>query len=264
MKLLQILGRWAIARVSRLGHATLFLGELLFASWKKPARLGPAVRKAFHLVVYQMYSVGVLTLLIILVSSLFVGMVLGLQGYNTLVDFGAESSLGLLVALSLTRELGPVVTALLFAGRAGSALTAEIGLMKATDQLAGMEMMAVNPMTRVIAPRFVAGLISLPLLAAMFSAVGVIGGHLVGVIRLGVDDGVFWSQMQAGVDVYDDVLNGMMKAVVFGFVVSWIAVFEGYDSVPTSEGVAAATTRTVVTSSLAVLGLDFILTALTL
>jgi phospholipid/cholesterol/gamma-HCH transport system permease protein len=264
MKLLQLLGQWAIARVSRLGHATLFLYEMLFGAWKKPARLGPAVSKAFRLVVHQLYSVGVLTLLIILVSSLFVGMVLGLQGYNTLVDFGAESSLGLLVALSLVRELGPVVTALLFAGRAGSALTAEIGLMKATDQLAGMEMMAVNPMTRVIAPRFVAGLISLPLLAALFSAIGIYGGHLVGVIRLGVDDGVFWSQMQSGVDVYDDVLNGMMKAVVFGFVVSWIAVFEGYDAVPTSEGVASATTRTVVTSSLAVLGLDFILTALTL
>lgn len=264
MKVLQLLGQWAIARVSRLGHATLFLNELLFGAWKKPMRLGPAVKKALRLVVHQLYSVGVLTLLIILVSSLFVGMVLGLQGYNTLVDFGAESSLGLLVALSLVRELGPVVTALLFAGRAGSALTAEIGLMKATDQLAGMEMMAVNPMTRVIAPRFVAGLISLPLLAALFSAIGIYGGHLVGVIRLGVDDGVFWSQMQAGVDVYEDVLNGMMKAVVFGFVVSWIAVFEGYDATPTSEGVASATTRTVVTSSLAVLGLDFILTALTL
>jgi phospholipid/cholesterol/gamma-HCH transport system permease protein len=191
-------------------------------------------------------------------------MVLGLQGYNTLVDFGAETSLGLLVALSLVRELGPVVTALLFAGRAGSALTAEIGLMKATDQLAAMEMMAVNPMKRVIAPRFFAGLISLPLLTALFTSVGVLGGHLVGVVQLGVDEGTFWSQMQGGVDFVDDVLNGMLKSVVFGFVVSWIAVFEGYDSVPTSEGVASATTRTVVSSSLAVLGLDFILTALTI
>jgi phospholipid/cholesterol/gamma-HCH transport system permease protein len=264
MNTFRLLGQWAFARIARLGHATLFLIELLFLSWGRPARFGASAQKAFRLVVQQLYSVGVLTLLIILVSSLFVGMVLGLQGYNTLVDFGAESSLGLLVALSLTRELGPVVTALLFAGRAGSALTAEIGLMKATDQLAGMEMMAVNPMTRVIAPRFVAGLISLPLLAALFTAVGILGGHLVGVIRLGVDEGVFWSQMQAGVDVYDDVANGMLKAVVFGFVVNWIAVFEGYDCVPTSEGVASATTRTVVTSSLAVLGLDFILTALTL
>lgn len=264
MKTLQYLGQWALARIARLGQATLFLWELLFGAWQKPARLGPAVRKALRLVVQQLYSVGVLTLIIILVSSLFVGMVLGLQGYNTLVDFGAESSLGLLVALSLTRELGPVVTALLFAGRAGSALTAEIGLMKATDQLAGMEMMAVNPMTRVIAPRFVAGLISLPLLAAMFTAVGILGGHLVGVERLGVDTGAYWSQMQAKIDIYDDIGNGLLKGVVFGFVVSWIAVFEGYDSVPTSEGVASATTRTVVTSSLAILGLDFILTALTL
>lgn len=264
MKLIRGLGQWALARIERLGHASLFLYELLFASCKRSVRGGPSVRKAFRLIVQQLYSVGVLTLLIILVSSLFVGMVLALQGYNTLVDFGAESSLGLLVALSLTRELGPVVTALLFAGRAGSALTAEIGLMKATDQLAGMEMMAVNPMTRVIAPRFFAGLISLPLLAAMFTAVGILGGHLVGVVRLGVDEGVFWSQMQGGIDVYEDIANGLLKGVVFGFVVSWIAVFEGYDSVPTSEGVASATTRTVVTSSLAVLGLDFILTALTL
>jgi phospholipid/cholesterol/gamma-HCH transport system permease protein len=264
MTLLRDLGRWSLARLERLGHASMFLYELLFRSWTKPVRLGPAICKAFHLVVRQLYSVGVLTLLIILVSSLFVGMVLGLQGYNTLVDFGSESSLGLLVALSLTRELGPVVTALLFAGRAGSALTAEIGLMKATDQLAGMEMMAVNPMTRVIAPRFVAGIISLPLLAALFTAVGVLGGHLIGVVQLGVDEGVFWSQMQGGVDFQDDIVNGLLKGVVFGFVVSWIAVFEGYDSVPTSEGVANATTRTVVSSSLAVLGLDFVLTALTL
>lgn len=264
MKFFRYLGQWSIARVTRLGRAALFLYELLFASWRRPARFGPAVGKAFRLVVQQLYSVGVLTLLIILVSSLFVGMVLGLQGYNTLVDFGAESSLGLLVALSLARELGPVVTALLFAGRAGSALTAEIGLMKATEQLAGMEMMAVNPMTRVIAPRFVAGLVSLPLLAAMFTAVGILGGHFVGVVQLGVDEGTFWSQMQAGVDVYEDIGNGLLKGVVFGFVVSWIAVFEGYDCVPTSEGVAGATTRTVVLSSLAVLGLDFILTALTL
>jgi len=264
VKIFQLLGRWALARIARRGRASLFLYELVLGSWRKPARVGPAALKAFHLVVRQLYSVGVLTLLIILVSSLFVGMVLALQGYNTLVDFGAESSLGLLVALSLSRELGPVVTALLFAGRAGSALTAEIGLMKATEQLAGMEMMAVNPMVRVIAPRFVAGIISLPLLAAMFTAVGVLGGHFVGVVQLGVDEGVFWSQMQGGVDVYDDIGNGLLKGVVFGIVCSWIAVFEGYDCAPTSEGVASATTRTVVLSSLAVLGLDFILTALTL
>jgi phospholipid/cholesterol/gamma-HCH transport system permease protein len=214
------------------------------------------------LLIQQIYAVGVLTLLIILVSGLFVGMVLGLQGYNTLVDFGAESALGLLVAKSLTRELGPVVAALLFAGRAGSALTAEIGLMKATEQLAGIEMMAVDPLTRIVAPRLLAGIIALPLLAALFTAVGVLGGHIVGVGLLAVDDGVFWSQMQSGMDFYDDVLNGVIKSVVFGLVVSWIAVFEGYDCVPTSEGVSRATTRTVVNGSLAILGLDFILTSL--
>jgi len=255
-------GRWTLARIVRLGHATAFLYVLLVRSWRLPSRPGPAVAKALRLVIQQLYSVGVLTLAIILVSGIFVGMVLGLQGYNTLVDFGSESSLGLLVALSLTRELGPVVTALLFAGRAGSALTAEIGLMKATEQLAGMEMMAVNPITRVIAPRFVAGLISLPMLAAMFTVIGIYGGYYVGVVQLGVDEGVYWSQMQDRVDFYDDVVNGLIKGVVFGFIVSWIAVFEGYDSVPTSAGVASATTRTVVSASLAVLGIDFIMTAL--
>jgi phospholipid/cholesterol/gamma-HCH transport system permease protein len=215
-----------------------------------------------RLVVQQLYSVGVLSLLIILVSGLFVGMVLGLQGYNTLVGFGAEESLGVVVALSLVRELGPVVTALLFAGRAGSALTAEIGLMKATEQLSGMEMMAVDPMRRVVAPRFVAGFLSMPLLAAIFSAVGVYGGYFVGVGLLGVDAGAFWSQIQDKVDLQEDIYNGVIKSLVFGFVVTWIAVFEGYDAVPTSEGVSRATTRTVVHGALAVLALDFVLTAL--
>jgi phospholipid/cholesterol/gamma-HCH transport system permease protein len=196
------------------------------------------------------------------VSGLFVGMVMGLQGYNTLVDFGAEESLGVLVALSLVRELGPVVAALLFAGRAGSALTAEIGLMKATEQLSGMEMMAVDPVQRVIAPRFLAAFLSMPLLAAIFSAVGVFGGYLVGVGLLGVDDGAFWSQMQDKVDFHDDIMNGVIKSIVFGFVVGWIALYEGYDAVPTAEGVSQATTRTVVHSALVVLGLDFVLTAL--
>jgi phospholipid/cholesterol/gamma-HCH transport system permease protein len=214
------------------------------------------------LVIAQLYSVGVLTLLIIIVSGVFVGMVLGLQGYNTLVDFGAEESLGVVVALSLVRELGPVVSALLFAGRAGSALTAEIGLMKATEQLSGMEMMAVDPVQRVIAPRFLAGFMSMPLLAAIFSAVGVYGGYFVGVGLLGVDDGAFWSQMQSKVDLHDDVNNGVIKSIVFGFVAGWIAVFEGYDATPTAEGVSRATTRTVVHTALVVLGLDFILTAL--
>jgi phospholipid/cholesterol/gamma-HCH transport system permease protein len=216
----------------------------------------------FSLVVQQLFYVGVLSILIILISGLFVGMVLGLQGYNTLVDFGAEESLGVLVSLSLVRELGPVVSALLFAGRAGSALTAEIGLMKSTEQLSGMEMMAVDPMRRIIAPRFLAGLISMPLLAAIFSAVGIFGAFLVGHGLLGVDDGAFWSQMQAKTDWYEDILNGVIKSIVFGFVVTWIALFEGYDASPTSEGVGRATTRTVVHSAFAILGLDFVLTAL--
>jgi phospholipid/cholesterol/gamma-HCH transport system permease protein len=254
MNRIQNLGRWMLNRIERLGRGSQFILQVIAGS--------PAAMARFRLVYHQLYSVGVLTLLIIVVSGLFVGMVLGLQGYYTLSDFGAESSLGLLVALSLTRELGPVVAALLFAGRAGSALTAEIGLMKATEQLARMEMMAVNPLERVVAPRFLAGLISMPLLAAIFTAVGVWGGQLVGVGLIGVDDGLFWSRMQDGVDFYDDILNGIIKSIVFGFVVTWIAVFEGYDCIPTSEGVSRATTRTVVNSSLAVLGLDFILTSL--
>jgi phospholipid/cholesterol/gamma-HCH transport system permease protein len=254
MSMLQTLGRIVIDGVDRLGRGTMFMYEVVVASrtllWRP------------YLVIQQVFAVGVLTLLIILVSGLFVGMVLGLQGYNTLVKFGAAESLGLLVALSLVRELGPVVTALLFAGRAGSALTAEIGLMKATEQLAGMEMMAVNPVTRVIAPRFLAGMIAMPLLAAMFSAIGIMGGQMVGVGLLGVDNGAFWSQMQNGVDFHDDILNGVVKSFVFGIVVTGIAVFEGYDAVPTSEGVSRATNHTVVYSSLAVLGLDFVMTAL--
>ena len=256
MKIFQTLGAIVVNGLERVGRAALFLYEVVSGSW--------VLLRRFYLVIQQVFAVGVLTLLIILVSGLFVGMVLGLQGYNTLVRFGAEDSLGLLVALSLVRELGPVVTALLFAGRAGSALTAEIGLMKATEQLAGMEMMAVNPVTRVIAPRFLAGVAAMPLLAAMFSAIGVMGGQVVGVGLLGVDSGAFWSQMQNGVDFHDDILNGVIKSAVFGVVVSWIAVFEGYDAVPTSEGVSRATNRTVVYSSLAVLGLDFIMTALML
>lgn len=254
MNVVQQLGAWTLDSIQRWGRAGIFLMQTLTGCFR--------VWRRFRLVIQQIFSVGVLTLVIIIVSGLFVGMVLGLQGYNTLVDFGAETSLGLVVALSLTRELGPVLTALLFAGRAGSALTAEIGLMKATEQLAAMEMMAVDPMDRVMAPRFLGGLISMPLLAAMFTAVGVIGGYLVGVGLLGIDSGVYWSSMQTGVDFHEDILNGIVKSVVFGFVVTWIAVFEGYDAVPTSEGVSRATTRTVVNASLAVLGLDFILTSL--
>lgn len=250
----QQLGRSTISSLERLGRGHLFFLQLLTAL--------PTVVLRFPLLTQQLFSIGVLSFLIIFVSGLFVGMVLGLQGYNTLIDFGAEESLGVMVALSLVRELGPVVTALLFAGRAGSALTAEIGLMKATEQLSGMEMMAVDPIKRIVAPRFWAGVISMPLLAAIFSAIGIIGGYIVGVGLLGIDAGAFWSQMQPRVDLGEDILNGVIKSIVFGVVVSWIAVYEGYDATPTSEGVSRATTRTVVHSALAVLGLDFMLTAL--
>ncbi|MCQ8130258.1 lipid asymmetry maintenance ABC transporter permease subunit MlaE [Methylomonas rivi] len=254
LELLEQLGKAARGSFAKLGRGTFFLMHAL-----------SGIREILprpSLLIKQMYSVGVLSFLIIAISGLFVGMVLGLQGYYILSDFGAEESLGLMVAASLVRELGPVVSALLFAGRAGSALTAEIGLMKATEQLSGMEMMAVDPINRIITPRFLAGLISTPLLAAIFSSIGVMGGHLVGVGMLGVDDGAFWAQMQNGIDFNEDIVNGVIKSVVFGFVVSWIALFEGYDTLPTSEGVSRATTRTVVNSAFSILGLDFILTAL--
>jgi phospholipid/cholesterol/gamma-HCH transport system permease protein len=222
----------------------------------------PNIRKGTPLLLQQLYNVGVMSLVIIVVSGGFIGMVLALQGYTILVDYGAEASLGPMVALSLLRELGPVVSALLFAGRAGSALTAEIGLMKATEQLSSLEMMAVDPLRRIIAPRFWAGFISLPLLAAIFSAVGILGAHLVGVDWLGVDAGTFWSVMQNQVDFNKDILNGVIKSIIFAFVVTWIAIYKGYDCVPTSEGISRATTSTVVQSSLLVLALDFILTAL--
>jgi phospholipid/cholesterol/gamma-HCH transport system permease protein len=243
-----------VKMLTRLGRASIFLSKIISGI--------PQLFLRFGLVVQQTYSVGVQTLFITLVAGLFVGMVLALQLYYTLSTFGATDTLGMLVDLSLVRELGPVVAALLFAGRAGSALTAEIGLMKATEQLSGLEMMAVDPVDRIIAPRFMAGVISMPLLAAIFSAVGILGAYAGGVDLLGVDSGAFWSQIQAKVDFYDDVLNGVIKSVVFGFLVSWIAVFEGYDCIPTSEGVARATTRTVVNSSLAVLSMDFVLTAI--
>lgn len=215
-----------------------------------------------RLLLAQVFNVGVLSMLIIGVSGLFVGMVLGLQGFYVLSQFGAAQSLGVMVGASLVRELGPVVTALLVAGRAGSALTAEIGLMKATEQLSGLEMMAVDPVKRILTPRLFGGLIAMPLLAAIFSAVGVLGGWFVGVGLLGVDDGAYWSQIQAKIDFDEDLVNGVIKTIVFGFVVTWIALFQGYDATPTSEGVSRATTRTVVHSALAVLALDFVLTAL--
>jgi len=247
------IGRFTTDGVLRLGYAARFIALTLLHS-------GTSFRR-FGLIIRELYFTGVLSLIIILVSGLFVGMVLGLQGYETLQTYGSESALGVLVALSLVRELGPVVAALLFASRAGSAMTAEIGLMKATEQLSAMEMMAVDPIARVVAPRFWAGVISMPLLAAMFSAMGIFGGYLVGVVLIGVDEGSFWSQMQSAVDFRDDILNGVIKSFVFGVAVTWIALLEGYDAPPTAEGVSGATTRTVVTSSLAILGLDFILTS---
>ncbi len=247
------LGHRVVDMVWRMGVSTRFFLLLLLHS-------GQCFRR-FHLIIREIFSTGVLSLIIILVSGLFVGMVLGLQGYETLQTYGSEEALGVLVALSLVRELGPVVAALLFASRAGSAITAEIGLMKATEQLAAMEMMAVNPIARVVAPRFWGGVISMPLLAALFSAMGILGGWLVGVVLIGVDEGSFWSQMRAAVDFKEDILNGVIKSFVFGVAVTTIALFEGYDAPPTAEGVSRATTRTVVTSSLAILGLDFILTA---
>ncbi len=253
-KTIRLIGHRTINAVWRIGMATRFFILTLLYS-------GTSFRR-FHLIVKELFSTGVMSLIIIVVAGLFVGMVLGLQGYETLQRYGSESALGVMVALGLVRELGPVVAALLFASRAGSAMTAEIGLMRATEQISAMEMMAVNPIARIVAPRFWAGVISMPLLAALFSAVGVFGGYFVGVIQIGVDDGSFWAQMQAAVDFREDILNGVIKSVVFGTVVTVIALFEGYDAPPTAEGVSGATTRTVVTSSLAILMLDFVLTAI--
>ncbi len=248
------LGAGTRQTLSDIGLAARLLGRLLV--------LSPVALRRFRLVIDQVHFLGNHSLAIIGVSGLFVGFVLGLQGYYTLQRYGSSEALGLLVALSLVRELGPVVTALLFAGRAGTALTAEIGLMKSGEQLAAMEMMAVDPIQRVLAPRFLGGLIAMPLLAAVFSAVGIIGGWLVGVVLIGVDAGSFWSQMQSGVDVFKDVGNGVIKSVVFALTVTFVALLQGHECLPTPEGVARATTRTVVVSSLAVLALDFVLTAL--
>ena len=254
MSFFQRLGQNTLDTIRGVGSASIMLFHALVGK--------PQGFKMLPLLIRQLYVIGVQSMLIILISGLFIGMVLGLQGYTILVDFGAEQALGPMVALSLLRELGPVVTALLFAGRAGSALTAEIGLMRATEQLSSLEMMAVDPLRRVVAPRFWAGFISMPLLAFMFSAVGIYGGFIVGVQWLGVDDGAFWSVMQANVDWHNDVMNGFIKSLVFALVVTWIALYKGYTAAPTSPGISAATTQTVVYSSLAVLGLDFVLTAL--
>ncbi|PCJ39486.1 MAG: ABC transporter permease [Moraxellaceae bacterium] len=254
IQLLSRVGAKGIAFLDTFGTSGLFLFHSLFA-W-------PNVRNGFPLLVKQIYSVGVLSLVIIMVSGLFIGMVLALQGYNILTRYGSEQALGQLVSLTLLRELGPVVAALLFAGRAGSALTAEIGLMKSTEQLASLEMIGVDPLRRIIAPRFWAGVICMPILAVIFSSIGIWGASLVGVDWLGVYSGSFWANMQDSVEFVDDVMNGVIKSLAFGIVVTWIAVFQGYDSVPTSEGIGRATTRTVVYASLAILSLDFILTAL--
>ena len=248
------LGGWVRTRIAGIGYFTRFFGAML-------ARSGIALSRP-RLVSQQIHFIGNFSLLIIAVSGMFVGFVLGLQGYYTLNRYGAEESLGLLVALSLVRELGPVVTALLFAGRAGTSLTAEIGLMKAGEQLSAMEVMAVDPMRRVLVPRLWGGIIAMPILAAVFSMVGILGGWVVGVLMIGVDAGAFWSQMQGGVDVWNDVLNGVIKSLVFGVTVTLVALYEGWQAKPTPEGVARATTRKVVVGSLAVLGLDFLLTAL--
>jgi phospholipid/cholesterol/gamma-HCH transport system permease protein len=250
------LGRNVIEGIWRIGVMARFFGLVLASS-------GTSFQR-FRLVMREVYFSGVLSLIIIVVSGLFVGMVLGLQAFETLQKYGATESIGVVVSLSLVRELGPVVAGLLFASRAGSAITAEIGLMKTTEQLTAMDMMAVSPMARVIAPRFWAGVISMPLLAALFSAMGVFGGYLVGVVLIGVDNGAFWSQMQAAVDFRYDVMNGVVKSVVFGIAVAVISTFEGYDAPPTAEGVSRATTRTVVTSALVILALDLMLTAVML
>lgn len=252
--MLSFVGRRVRETVTNIGFAARMLLAVIRAAgglWRRP-----------QLVIDQIHFIGNYSMVIIAVSGLFVGFVLGLQGYYILSDYGSEQALGQMVALSLTRELGPVITALLFAGRAGTSLTAEIGLMKAGEQLAAMEMMAVNPLQRVVAPRFLAGIIAMPILAAIFSAVGVFGGYVVGVQMIGVDEGAFWSQMQAGVDFWNDIVNGVIKSVVFGVAVTFVALYQGYEAQPTPEGVSRATTRTVVFASLGVLGLDFLLTAL--
>lgn len=253
IKTLQGIGHRMVERIWRLGAgARLFFLTIIYS--------GESFKR-FNLTLREIYSTGVMSLLIIVVSAFFVGMVLALQGYNTLQKYGSSEAIGVLVALSLVRELGPVVTALLFAGRAGTAITAEIGLMKTTEQLSAMEMMAVNPIARVVAPRFWAGVISMPILATLFSMVGILGGYIVAVPLIGVDDGAFWSQMQASVDFQSDIVNGVIKSLVFGVACTIIALFEGFDAPPTAEGVSRATTRTVVISSLTVLGLDFVLTS---
>ncbi|MXP56431.1 lipid asymmetry maintenance ABC transporter permease subunit MlaE [Pantoea sp. Mhis] len=254
LDILVLFGNKGIKICSGFGRAGLMLFHSLIGK--------PAFRKHLSLIIKHLYDIGVLSLLIIGISGLFIGMVLGLQGYLILSTYNIQSSLGMLVAISLLRELGPVVTALLFIGRVGSALTAEIGLMKTTEQLSSMEMMAVDPLRRVISPRFWAGFLSLPLLVMIFTTMGIIGSILIGVSWKGVDFGFFWSEIQNAVNFRTDVVNCIIKSIIFAIAANWIALFNGYDSIPTAEGISQATTRTVVHASLAILSLDFVLTAL--
>ena len=241
-----------ISGLRSIGAVSIFLGRTV-------AQIPGALLRP-RLIVHQIYNAGARSLIIIMLCGLFVGMVLGLQGFDLLQRFGSEEALGVAAALGLLKELGPVVGALLFAGRAGTALTSEIGLMKATDQLTAMRMMAVDPMRFVVAPRFLGGLIALPLLVAVFNVVGLFGAQLIGVQLMGVDPGAFWSQMQGAVEL-DDVTEGVVKSIVFGAACSLIAVYQGYHAEATAEGVGLATTRTVVNSSVLTLLLDYILTA---
>lgn len=254
MNFILLTGQQSVEHLRQVGRGFMILAAAIFHV--------PNFRKGTPVLLQQIYTEGFHSLLIVLISSLFIGMVLALQGYHTLAKFGAAAQLGPMVALSVTRELGPVVTAILFAGRAGSALTAEIALMKATEQLTSMEMMAVDPLRRIISPRFWGGVISLPLLTIIFNVTAIYGAYLLGVVLLGLNDSAFWINMQSGVDFHLDIVNGICKSIVFGAAVTWIAVVSGYEAKPTSEGIARATTRSVVYASLVVLGLDFILTTM--
>jgi phospholipid/cholesterol/gamma-HCH transport system permease protein len=254
MSWLAAIGRYVLDSLRALGHHAFFFWELL--------RTLPASLRRPYFAIAQVHALGNLSLLVILSSGLAVGFVLALQTYYALATYGAADSVGLVVNLSLVRELGPVVTALLFAGRAGTSLTAEIGLMKAGEQLAAMELMAVDPKSRVLAPRFIGGIVAMPVLALLFSAVGILGAYVVGVVMIGLDPGNFWASMESGVDVRRDLGNGIIKSIVFGVICSFVAVYQGFEAKATPEGVARATTRTVVISSLAVLAMDFLLTAL--
>jgi len=248
------MGRIGLRAAARFGRAHLLLLGIL--------RGLPSILASPSLLVTQIHDIGVRSTPMVAVSGLLVGMVLALQGYHLLSDFGAEENLGRTVATSLVRELGPLITALLVAGRAGSALTAEICLMRATEQLPGLQERVIDPVQRILTPRFFGGVVAMPLLAAIFSTLGIFGGWLVGVELLGVDDSAYWSRVQTGTDPFLDVYNGVIKSLVFGVLVAWIALFQGYEASPTPDGVSRATTRSLVHAALAVLALNFVLTSL--